>query len=112
MRPVPLALALLAPIVFVPAVSAQDQGAQDQGAREQEALRPPQAVSSPPVFDMVASDRETAWRINRQTGEVVVCRIDTTSSLETVRARCAAAAIDTGPQQSMTPPGGVGGSRP
>lgn len=106
MRLVLLALALLAPIFASAAL------AQDQGAREQEALRPPQAVSSPPVFDMVASDRETAWRINRQTGEVVVCRIDTTSSLETVRARCAAAAIDTGPQQSMTPPGGLGGSRP
>lgn len=82
-------------------------------AQEQEALRPPQApaANGSPVFDMVSGDRETAWRINRQTGDIVVCRIDTTGSLETVRARCSAAAVETGPQQSMTPPP-PGGSRP
>lgn len=80
-------------------------------AQEQEALRPPQVpAGGAPVFDMVAADRETAWRINRQTGDIVVCRIDTTGSLETVRARCSPAAFETGgAQQSMTPPAAAGG---
>lgn len=95
MRPALLALALL----IHPAM-----------AQEQEALRPPEApANAAQPFDMVAADRETAWRINRQTGEIVVCRIDTTGSLEAVRARCSPAPIETGPQQSMTP---RGGSRP
>lgn len=82
-------------------------------AQEQEALRPPQApAGGAAVFDMVAADRETAWRINRQTGEMVVCRIDTTGSLETVRARCSPVAFETGAQQSMTPPAAAGGGRP
>lgn len=92
-------------------------GAQEQ----QEALRPPQAAGpAAPIFDMVAADRETAWRINRATGEVMVCRIDTTSSLDTVRARCAPVAMERGgamegggPQQSMAPPpAGPGAPRP
>lgn len=87
-------------------------------AQEQEALRPPQAQGDgAPVFDLVAADRETAWRINRQTGDIVVCRIDTTGSLETVRARCSSVAFEPGAQQSMTPPTmtpppAAGGGRP
>lgn len=88
-------------------------------AQEQQALRPPQAsgAATAPIFDMVAADRETAWRINRATGEVMVCRIDTTSSLDTVRARCAPVAMESGgPQQSQAPspppPANGGASRP
>jgi hypothetical protein len=81
--------------------------AQEQQAQEQQALQPPQAsgAATAPIFDMVAADRETAWRINRATGEVMVCRIDTTTSLDAVRASCAPVAMEGGgPQQSMTPP--------
>lgn len=107
MRAAVAALALALPAL---PVAAQEQ---------QEALRPPQAAgAAAPVYDMVAADRETAWRINRATGEIMVCRIDTTSSLDTVRARCAPVAMEAaGPQQSMTPPPGgagapVGGAPP
>ncbi|MBI5163673.1 MAG: hypothetical protein HY985_07205 [Magnetospirillum sp.] len=72
---------------------------------EQEArLLPPAATNAAQPYDLVATDRETAWRINRITGEVMVCRIDTTGGLDSVRARCAAATMGGGgPQQSMTP---------
>jgi hypothetical protein len=77
--------------------------AQDQ----QQALNPP---AGPPagqqVYDIVAADRETAWRINRQTGEVTVCKVDT-ASLDGVRARCAPAIVETAPQQSQLAPGGI-----
>lgn len=59
------------------------------------------------VYDMVAGDRETAWRINRITGEIVICRVDTTGSLDSARARCAPATIETAPQQSQMPTGSV-----
>lgn len=84
-------------------------------AQEQEqALRPPQAAPVQPVYDMVAADRESAWRINRVTGEMVVCRIDTTASLETVRARCTPVVMEGGggPQQSMSPAAPAIGGRP
>ncbi|MGE5517688.1 MAG: hypothetical protein ACM31D_17935 [Bacteroidota bacterium] len=59
------------------------------------------------VYEMVAGDRETAWRINRITGEIVICRVDTTGSLDSARARCAPATIETAPQQSQMPSGSV-----
>jgi hypothetical protein len=74
-------------------------------AQEQQALTPP-AGAGQPVYDMVAADRETAWRINRVTGEVTVCRVETAASLDGVRARCAPVIQDKGPQQSQTPPPG------
>lgn len=86
-----MALALASGVV--PA-AAQDQ----QQARAPEAPRPAE-----PVYDMVAGDRETAWRINRVTGEVIICRVDTTGSLEAARARCAPAIFDTLSQQSRLP---------
>lgn len=95
-------LAVAFSLLAFPAL-AQDQQAPDQ----QEALRPPQAEAAQPIFDMVATDRETAWRINRVTGEMVVCRVETTASLDTVRARCTPAAIEAAQQTS-----GAGASRP
>lgn len=72
-------------------------------AQEQQAAKP----ETPPrdfVFEIVAADRETAWRINRSTGEIVVCRIDTTGSLESgPRARCAPAAMENPPQAAGRP---------
>lgn len=62
--------------------------------------------SARPVYDLVAADRETAWRINRETGEVTVCRVDTTATLDGVRARCAPVIEDRGPQQARTPADG------
>lgn len=67
------------------------------------------ATAGTPVYDMVAGDRETAWRINRVTGEIIICRVDTTGSLEAARARCSPAVVEPGPQQSQTP---LGGGRP
>jgi hypothetical protein len=62
-------------------------------------------------YDIVAADRETAWRINRATGEVLVCRVDTTR-LEGPSARCTPAQMaGQAPQQSMTP-SGTGVTRP
>lgn len=81
-------------------------------AQEQQARAPanqPQQLAGTPVYEMVAGDRETAWRINRVTGEIIICRVDTTGSLEAARARCSPAAIDTAPQQSLAP---MGGTRP
>lgn len=88
-------------------VAAPAQG-QDQQAR---APAPPPGG---PVYDMVAGDRETAWRINRVTGEMVVCRVDTTGSLDAARARCSPVAFDTPPQQSQAPasPSTPGSGRP
>lgn len=60
-----------------------------------------------PVYDIVAADRETAWRINRVTGEVTVCRVDTAATLDGVRARCTPATLERAPQQAQTPPGGI-----
>jgi hypothetical protein len=77
------------------------------GQEQQEALRPPQAEPGQPTYDVVAGDRETAWRINRVTGEMVVCRIDSAGSLEAVRARCTPAVIE-GAQQTS----GAGANRP
>lgn len=57
------------------------------------------------VYDMVAGDRETAWRINRVTGEIVICRVDTTGSLDSARARCSPAAVEAAAQQSQIPTG-------
>ncbi len=79
-------------------------------AQEQQALNPPTPPQGPggqPVYDIVAADRETAWRINRHTGEVTVCRVDTAGSLDGVRARCAPAVVETAPQQSQLAPGGI-----
>lgn len=91
--------------------------AQDQQARAP-AAQPSQPAGTP-VYDMVSGDRETAWRINRITGEIVICRVDTTGSLEAARARCSPAALETGPQQSQIPPAQIppaqippGGGRP
>lgn len=72
---------------------------------QQQAATIPQAAG-PPVYDIVAADRETAWRINRMTGEVTVCRVDTTATLDGVRARCTVATHDQVPQQARTPPDG------
>lgn len=74
-------------------------------AQQQEAAVPSARDSQGPVYDMVAADRETAWRINRVTGEVTVCRIDTTGSLDAaVRARCSAATMEgAAAQQSQAP---------
>lgn len=79
-------------------------------AQEQQALNPPAAAQPPgaqAVYDIVAADRETAWRINRVTGEITVCRVDTAASLDGVRARCAPAIQEAGPQQSQSAPGGI-----
>lgn len=93
------AVALLAAILAPAAAAAQDQ---------QQAMTPGTgaATSGPPVYEIVAADRETAWRVNRVTGEVTICRIDTTGGLDSVRARCAPAAMaqGAGTEQSMTPP--------
>lgn len=78
---------------------------QEQQARTAE---PPRAAGTP-IYDMVAGDRETAWRINRVTGEIIICRLDTTGSLDVARARCSPATIESNPQQSRMP---VEGSRP
>lgn len=84
-------------------LAALPAGAQEQ----QQALSPPAgAAVDQQVYDIVAADRETAWRINRQTGEVTVCRVDT-ASLDGVRARCAPAIVETAPQQSQLAPGEI-----
>lgn len=84
--------------------------------QEQQARMPSQQhAGGPPVYDMVAGDRETAWRINRVTGEMLICRVDTTGSLDAARARCAPVAMETPPQQSQVPAAGpppAGGGRP
>ncbi|MBC7906583.1 MAG: hypothetical protein H7Y60_07530 [Rhodospirillaceae bacterium] len=78
-------------------------------AQEQQALVPPAAPpSGQAVYDIVAADRETAWRINRLTGEITVCRVESAASLDGVRARCAPAIHDNAPQQSQSAPGGIG----
>ena len=78
--------------------------AQDQEARSP-AAPPAQAGSAgaAAIYDMVAGDRETAWRINRMTGEMVICRVDTTGSLDSARARCSPVVFETQPQQSRLP---------
>ncbi len=77
--------------------------AQEQEARTP-APPPAQAGSSgAAIYDMVAGDRETAWRINRMTGEMVICRVDTTGSLDSARARCSPVVFETQPQQSRLP---------
>lgn len=73
-------------------------------AQEQQQAAVPQPGQG--VYDIVAADRETAWRINRVTGEVTVCRVDTTATLDGVRARCAVAIHEQTPQQARTPPEG------
>ncbi|MBC7953712.1 MAG: hypothetical protein H7Z12_18080 [Rhodospirillaceae bacterium] len=93
-------LILLAALVPMPVV-----------AQEQQALNPPAAQSgaqpgAQAVYDIVAADRETAWRINRVTGDITVCRVET-ASLDGVRARCAPAVQESGPQQSQSAPGGI-----
>ncbi|MGE5503656.1 MAG: hypothetical protein ACM31L_04465 [Actinomycetota bacterium] len=95
------AVAALVMLASLPA-AAQQQRPEPQRDRDAD-LRLP--------YDMVAADRETAWRINRATGEVLVCRVDTTR-LEGPQARCTPAQM-TGqaPQQSMTP-SGTGVPRP
>lgn len=90
MRVLTLATILLAGLLAGPTV-----------AQEQQAGAPP--APQPPAFDIVAADRETAWRINRVTGDVTVCRVDTAASLDGVRARCAPAIMEGGPQQSQMP---------
>lgn len=97
--------ALMALLLAVPAHG------QEQQAR---APDPPPAAGQP-VYDIVAGDRETAWRINRVTGEILVCRVNTTGSLDAARARCAPAAMETPSQQSQLPvvsPPPAGGGRP
>lgn len=83
---------------------------QEQTAQQQ--AQHPARAASVPVYEMVAGDRETAWRINRMTGEVMICRMDTTGSLDAVRARCAPASFDTTMHQPPPAPGGGGGGRP
>lgn len=80
-------------------------------AQEQQA-RTPAPPPAGAVYDMVAGDRETAWRINRITGEILICRVDTTGSLDTARARCAPAVHETPPQQSQLPAAPAGSTRP
>ena len=84
--------------------------------QEQQARTPSQQLAAgQPVYDIVAGDRETAWRINRVTGEMLICRVDTTGSLDAARARCAPVAMETPPQQSQLPAAGqppTGGARP
>lgn len=87
-------------------LAAPAHGQEEQQARAPGA--PPAAGQS--VYELVAGDRETAWRINRQTGEVLVCRVDTTGSLDVPRARCAPVTMETPPQQSQVP--ATGGGRP
>ena len=81
-------------------------------AQQQEAANPAARDSQAGVYDMVAADRETAWRINRMTGEITVCRIDTTGSLDgAVRARCAPASMEgAAAQQSQAPTAPSGGA--
>lgn len=84
-------------------------------AQEQQEARAPAANAGAAPFDMVAADRETAWRINRQTGEVLICRINTTAGLDTVAATCVPATMGAGgaAQQSRLPAEAPGGtSRP
>jgi hypothetical protein len=95
-RLVALWLALSAPLLATSTALAQ----------EQQARTPAEPAPGAAVYDLVAGDRETAWRINRVTGEVVVCRVDTTGSLDAARARCSPALLDTASQQSRTPGGG------
>lgn len=99
-----------APLILTAMVVAAPVLAQEQQQARAPAT-PPQQQAGPPVYDMVAGDRETAWRINRITGEIVICRVDTTGSLEAARARCSPAAFDTVPQQSLAP-APLGSSRP
>lgn len=90
-------LILLAALVPMPAA-----------AQEQQALNPPAAQpGGQAVYDIVAADRETAWRINRVTGEITVCRVESAASLDGVRARCAPVVHETTPQQSQAAPGGI-----
>lgn len=96
-----------APLILAALVAAAPVLAQEQQARAPAGQ--PQQQTGAPAYDMVAGDRETAWRINRVTGEIVICRVDTTGSLESARARCSPAAFDTAPQQSLAP---AGSSRP
>lgn len=89
-------------------------------AQQQEA-RAPTGQTGQTIYDMVTADRETAWRINRLTGEVMICRVNTTAGLDTVSATCAMAGMGGGgAQQSQVPAaaapspatGGGGGARP
>ncbi|MCR6629552.1 MAG: hypothetical protein NVV74_05535 [Magnetospirillum sp.] len=82
-------------------LAALPAAAQEQ---QQQARAPAEAAGGGAVYDMVAGDRETAWRINRVTGEIVICRVDTTGSLDSARARCSPAVHETGPQQSRAAP--------
>lgn len=90
-------------------------------AQEQQAAAP--GVAGQQTYEIVSADRETAWRLNRSTGEITVCRVDTTASLDaTVRARCAPASMEGasapparvggGPQQSLVPGGTPEAPRP
>lgn len=90
---------ILALLALLPSAGlAQDQ----QTAKIAEPASPQGAA-----YDIVAADRETAWRINRVTGEIAVCRIDTTGSLESgPKASCAPAAMQgAAAQQSRAPAG-------
>ena len=87
----------------LPAILAALLLAAPVAAQEQQAAAPPTAPDKG-LYDIVAADRETAWRINRVTGEVTVCRVDTTR-VDGLAARCTAA-IMSGPggaQQSQVP---------
>lgn len=82
--------------------------------QEQQARAPSQPPpAGEPAYEIVAGDRETAWRLNRHSGEIVVCRVDTTGSLDAARARCSPATMETPPQQSQVPAQSpAGGGRP
>ncbi|WP_142849205.1 hypothetical protein [Telmatospirillum sp. J64-1] len=60
------------------------------------------------TFDIVAGDRDTAWRINRQTGEVMVCRVNPVA-VDTVSALCAPAQQVAGAAPELGGMGGLGG---
>ncbi|HLO76734.1 MAG TPA: hypothetical protein VK196_09805 [Magnetospirillum sp.] len=96
--------------VVLPLLAAAPALSQEQQARAPE--RPTGAGEA--IFDMVAGDRETAWRLNRVTGEILVCRIDTTGSLDSPKARCAPVTHETPAQQSQAPQTRApqGGTRP
>jgi hypothetical protein len=94
--------AILAAAAVLAASAAQAQ----QAPTEQQAALP---ATGQAVYDIVAADRETAWRINRVTGDVTICRIDTTGGLDSVRARCSPASMQAGGagQQQSTAPAGA-----
>lgn len=97
----PLALAAM----LLPAAAPAQQAGR-QGSPAAAAPRPMHDTTGRAIYDIVAADRETAWRLNRVTGEVTVCRVDTTR-VDGLSAHCASARTEGAAAQQSRLPGGA-----